>query len=255
VRCWSPWHRVLTSPALVPSQTVAGECQSALDWLSEKEALQQQTAKVCSAGGAGCCMLPGVWRVSRCKLAAGGWCWGLGELQAAQLARPPGLAATSSHAAWPLLTPAACLPPVSVSLYPLQYDDPVLLAADVEKKEGTVRRVCEPILSKKPPPPPKKEEPAPQVRCARHGRLLSWSGQPAQQGCCPNGLMPACCQMLAPAMPICTSAHRSCTHSFTHPSTRLPRCAGCRGGGRRGDGDGGGAAAAARCRGPAQRRI
>ncbi|KAI7836745.1 hypothetical protein COHA_009383 [Chlorella ohadii] len=69
-------------------QTVAGECQSALDWLSEKEALQQQTAK---------------------------------------------------------------------------YDDPVLLAADVEKKEGTVRRVCEPILSKKPPPPPKKEEPAPQA--------------------------------------------------------------------------------------------
>lgn len=45
-----------------------------------------------------------------------------------------------------------------------QFDDPVLLAADVEKKEGTVRRVCEPILSKKPPPPPKKEEPAPQVR-------------------------------------------------------------------------------------------
>jgi heat shock protein 4 len=69
-------------------QTVAGECQNALDWLSEKEGLQQQTAK---------------------------------------------------------------------------YDDPVLLAADVEKKEGTVRRVCEPILSKKPPPPPKKEEPAPQA--------------------------------------------------------------------------------------------
>lgn len=43
---------------------------------------------------------------------------------------------------------------------PAQFDDPVLLASDVEKKEGTVRRVCEPILSKKPPPPPKKEEPA-----------------------------------------------------------------------------------------------
>ena len=39
-----------------------------------------------------------------------------------------------------------------------QYDDPVLLAADVAKKEATVRRVCEPILAKKPPPPPKKEE-------------------------------------------------------------------------------------------------
>ncbi|KAI3438271.1 hypothetical protein D9Q98_000706 [Chlorella vulgaris] len=40
-----------------------------------------------------------------------------------------------------------------------KYDDPMLLAADVEKKEGTVRRVCEPILSK-PPPAPKKEEAA-----------------------------------------------------------------------------------------------
>lgn len=40
-----------------------------------------------------------------------------------------------------------------------KFDDPVLQAADVEKKEGTVRRVCEPILSK-PPPAPKKEEPA-----------------------------------------------------------------------------------------------
>ncbi|KAL4450109.1 hypothetical protein ABPG77_010778 [Micractinium sp. CCAP 211/92] len=66
-------------------QRVAGECQSALDWLAEKEGLQQQVAKL---------------------------------------------------------------------------DDPVLLASDVEKKEGMVRRVCEPILSKKPPPPPKKEEPA-----------------------------------------------------------------------------------------------
>lgn len=42
----------------------------------------------------------------------------------------------------------------------MQFDEPVLLASDVEKKEGTVRRVCEPILSKKPPPPPKQEEPA-----------------------------------------------------------------------------------------------
>ena len=48
--------------------------------------------------------------------------------------------------------PCPALPP------PLrQYDDPVLLASDVEKREGTVRRVCEPILAKKPPPPPKPE--------------------------------------------------------------------------------------------------
>ncbi|GAB4818888.1 hypothetical protein N2152v2_005934 [Parachlorella kessleri] len=39
-------------------------------------------------------------------------------------------------------------------------DDPVLLSADVAKKQDTVARVCEPILSKPPPPAPKKEEPA-----------------------------------------------------------------------------------------------
>lgn len=44
-----------------------------------------------------------------------------------------------------------------------KYDDPVLLASDAEKKEGMVRRVCEPILSKPPPPPPKAAEPEPKV--------------------------------------------------------------------------------------------
>lgn len=58
----------------------------------------------------------------------------------------------------PPCTPTPQPWPASASL--VQYDDPVLLASDVEKKEGTVRRVCEPILSKPPPPPPKKEEPA-----------------------------------------------------------------------------------------------
>lgn len=42
----------------------------------------------------------------------------------------------------------------------MQYDDPVLLAADVQKKEETVRRVCEPVVSKPPPPLPKAEEPS-----------------------------------------------------------------------------------------------
>lgn len=36
-----------------------------------------------------------------------------------------------------------------------QTDDPVLTAEDVRKREGTVLRFCEPLLSKPPPPPPK----------------------------------------------------------------------------------------------------
>lgn len=76
--------------------------------------------------------------------------------------RPNGDCILGPH---PTATLTTCLPPLSV--HSVQYDDPVLLAADVEKKEDTVRRVCEPILSKKPPPPPKKEEPAPQVCCGR----------------------------------------------------------------------------------------
>lgn len=40
-----------------------------------------------------------------------------------------------------------------------QTDDPVLLSADIAKKQDTVTRVCQPIVSK--PPPKKKEEPAP----------------------------------------------------------------------------------------------
>lgn len=44
----------LAAAATRAMQTVAGECQSALDWLSEKEGLQQQTAKVgCGQGREG----------------------------------------------------------------------------------------------------------------------------------------------------------------------------------------------------------
>lgn len=59
----------------------------------------------------------------------------------------------------PLVCPPALTPDSLRPALAPQFDDPVLQAADVEKKEGTVRRVCEPILSK-PPPAPKKEEPA-----------------------------------------------------------------------------------------------
>ena len=66
----------------------------------------------------------------------------------------------------PCLLPACCSPLTARSLVrlptcppALQYDDPVLLAADVEKKEATVRRVCGPVLSKKPPPPPPAPKP------------------------------------------------------------------------------------------------
>ena len=34
-----------------------------------------------------------------------------------------------------------------------QTDDPVLTAEDLRKREGTVLRFCEPLLSKPPPPP------------------------------------------------------------------------------------------------------
>ena len=35
------------------------------------------------------------------------------------------------------------------------HEDPVLVSADIKKKEDTLRRVADPILSEKPPPPPK----------------------------------------------------------------------------------------------------
>lgn len=93
---------------------VAGECQAALDWLAEKEALQQQAAKVNRPG-----LMMGARRLHSC-----------------------------------------CYIPYPGSSSWAQFDDPVLMAADVQKKEETVRRVCEPVLSKPPPPPPKAEEPA-----------------------------------------------------------------------------------------------
>lgn len=34
-------------------------------------------------------------------------------------------------------------------------DDPILMSADIKKREDTVVRFCDPILSKPPPPPPK----------------------------------------------------------------------------------------------------
>ncbi len=36
-----------------------------------------------------------------------------------------------------------------------KHEDPVLVSADIKKKEDTLRRVADPILSEKPPPPPK----------------------------------------------------------------------------------------------------
>ena len=35
------------------------------------------------------------------------------------------------------------------------HEDPVLVSGDIKKKEDTLRRVADPILSQKPPPPPK----------------------------------------------------------------------------------------------------
>ncbi|KAL4452429.1 hypothetical protein ABPG75_008091 [Micractinium tetrahymenae] len=70
-----------------------------------------------------------------------------------------------------LFCPNLCAPPLHSSPPPPQYDDPVLLAGDVEKREGTVRRVCEPILSKPPPPPPKKAEPAPAAEAAPEAEM------------------------------------------------------------------------------------
>jgi heat shock protein 4 len=43
-----------------------------------------------------------------------------------------------------------------------KHEDPVLLSSDIRKKEDTLRRVAEPILTK-PPPAPKKEEPKPEA--------------------------------------------------------------------------------------------
>ena len=34
-------------------------------------------------------------------------------------------------------------------------DDPAVLAADIRKREDTVARFCDPIMSRAPPPPPK----------------------------------------------------------------------------------------------------
>ncbi len=36
-----------------------------------------------------------------------------------------------------------------------KHEDPVLVSTDIKKKEDTLRRVADPILSEKPPPPPK----------------------------------------------------------------------------------------------------
>jgi hypothetical protein len=55
---------------------------------------------------------------------------------------------------------------------PSQTDDPVLLSADVAKKQDTVSRVAQPILSKPLPPPPKKEEPAVVSRVGRQRQQL-----------------------------------------------------------------------------------
>lgn len=118
-------------------------------------------------------------------------------------------------------------PPASLLCLPLivQYDDPVLLAADVEKKEGTVRRVCEPILSKKPPPPPKKEEPAPQVCCSRC--WLLWAGllwRSELSAATPDGHQClALCLDYVPLPPSPLPAHRPTPPTSSHQLRRLPR--------------------------------
>ena len=46
-----------------------------------------------------------------------------------------------------------------------KHEDPILVSADIKKKEDTLRRVADPILSEKPPPPPKVQSIRP-VRAA-----------------------------------------------------------------------------------------
>ncbi len=113
-------------------QQVAKECTDAMDWLSEKAAMQGQL------------------KVGKGPAAAG--------LPAACLHAPP-------HAR---CAPLPGAPPAVLTTSPpapapraQKHDEPVLVSADVLKKRDVVERVCRPIVSRKPPPPP-KAEPAPQ---------------------------------------------------------------------------------------------
>lgn len=63
-----------------------------------------------------------------------------------------------------------------------QTDDPVLTAEDIRKREGTVLRFCEPLLSKPPPPPPKvRVEGCLHLAGSRRLSFLLVAGAP---GCC-----------------------------------------------------------------------
>ena len=54
-----------------------------------------------------------------------------------------------------------------------KHEDPVLLSGDIKKKEDTLRRVADPILSK-PPPTPKVAPPFKRHPAAQQGMCTLW---------------------------------------------------------------------------------
>ncbi len=56
-----------------------------------------------------------------------------------------------------------------------QTDDPLLTAEDIRKRESTVLRFCEPLLSK--PPPPPKARPCLSASCASLYHVLESNAQ------------------------------------------------------------------------------
>lgn len=77
-----------------------------------------------------------------------------------------------------------------------KHEDPVLLSSDIRKKEDTLKRVAEPILTKPPP--------APKVLFVYHADLSPQIGP-----CCILALWPFCCQVISHAhMPKACARHR-----------------------------------------------